>query len=94
VHGSAAVRFGQLTDDSKSKTKAAVRTRYAAVRLSNALKDGGKEQWRDPFTGVVNADDRLTAFARQNIGENHEGCLRRMQQSHVRHLLVLRDGGW
>ena len=27
-----------------------------------------------------------------DIGENHEACLRRMQQSHVRHLLVLRDG--
>ncbi|MGH9253857.1 MAG: CBS domain-containing protein [Vicinamibacterales bacterium] len=27
-----------------------------------------------------------------DIGENHEVCLQRMQQSHVRHLLVLRGG--
>ena len=27
-----------------------------------------------------------------DIGENHEACLRRMQQSHVRHLLVLCEG--
>lgn len=27
-----------------------------------------------------------------DIGDNHEVCLRRMQQSHVRHLLVLREG--
>jgi CBS domain-containing protein len=27
-----------------------------------------------------------------DIGDTHDACLRRMQQSHVRHLLVLRDG--
>ena len=27
-----------------------------------------------------------------DINEDHETCLRRMQQSHVRHLLVLREG--
>lgn len=58
VHGSA-VRFRQLTDDSKSKTKAAVHTRDAAVRLSKAVKDRGEEQRRDPFTRVAHGDDVL-----------------------------------
>ncbi|MBI4263175.1 MAG: CBS domain-containing protein [Acidobacteria bacterium] len=33
-----------------------------------------------------------TALVVADIGDGHETCLRRMQQSHVRHLLVLREG--
>lgn len=40
-----------------------------------------------PVAGVMS-----TNLVVADIGENHDVCLRRMQQSRVRHLLVLRDG--
>lgn len=40
-----------------------------------------------PVSSVMSTD-----LVVADIEENHEVCLRRMQQSHVRHLLVLRDG--
>jgi CBS domain-containing protein len=47
--------------------------------------------------GVDPASTRVSTVMSTNlvvadISENHEECLRRMQQAHVRHLLVLRDG--
>lgn len=40
-----------------------------------------------PVGGVMS-----TNLVVADIGEHHDVCLRRMQQSRVRHLLVLRDG--
>lgn len=45
----------------------------------------------DPAATPV-SDVMSTNLVVADIDENHEVCLRRMQQSHVRHLLVLRDG--
>jgi CBS domain-containing protein len=45
----------------------------------------------DPAVTPVNAVMSTTLVV-ADINETHDTCLRRMQQAHVRHLLVLRDG--
>lgn len=45
----------------------------------------------DPVTTPV-SDVMSTNLVVADIDEDHEVCLRRMQQAHVRHLVVLRDG--
>jgi CBS domain-containing protein len=45
----------------------------------------------DPTTTPVSAV-MSTNLVVADIADNHEACLRRMQQAHVRHLLVLREG--
>ena len=45
----------------------------------------------DPATTLVSTvmtTDLVTA----DVGESHEVCMRRMQQAHVRHLIVLEEG--
>jgi len=48
----------------------------------------GIDPLHTPVSGVMS-----TNLVVADIAESHDVCLRRMQQSHVRHLLVLRDGG-
>ena len=45
----------------------------------------------DPAATLVNAVMSTTLVV-ADINETHDACLRRMQQAHVRHVLVLRDG--
>ena len=45
----------------------------------------------DPATTPVSAV-MSTSLVTADVCESHDVCMRRMQQAHVRHLLVLRDG--
>ncbi|MBI3048636.1 MAG: CBS domain-containing protein [Acidobacteria bacterium] len=47
----------------------------------------GVEPARTPVSSVMS-----TNLVVADIADNHEICLRRMQQAHVRHLLVLKEG--
>lgn len=42
--------------------------------------------------GTPVSDVMSTELVVADIGDHHDTCLRRMQQAHVRHLLVLKDG--
>lgn len=47
----------------------------------------GVDPGRTPVSAVMSTD-----LVVADIADQHETCLRRMQQAHVRHLLVLKDG--
>jgi len=47
----------------------------------------GVDPVRTPVSAVMSTD-----LVVADIADHHEACLRRMQQAHVRHLLVLQDG--